>query len=104
MTPPPAPPAGQGVAALGIAIAVAALQLVYLAITATGHLGYTGEQLFQIALFSGAGLCTFGVVLALRGATRADRATQLSIVALLLNISMLIGFIVIHVLKAADLY
>ena len=103
MTPPPARPASQAVASMGIAVTVAVLQLTYLTIAATGHLGYTGERIFQLVLFAGAGLCTFGTVLALLGATRTDRATQLSIVALLLNISILIGFIVIHVLKAAEL-
>ena len=90
---------------LSIAGLVAALNLSYLFIgTADRELSYQAEQGFQVALWVGALLCTLGAVLGFRGTVQEGGATRLSLAGLLLNVSIILGFLVIHTLKATGFH
>ncbi len=95
----PPQPSDAGVASVVIAGAVAALNLTYLVLANTRELTNGMERTFQILLFVGASGCAVGAILGLRGATQVGRAIGVSMVGLLLNISIIIGFLIVHVLR-----
>lgn len=95
----PPQPSGAGVASVVIAGAVAALNLTYLVLANTRELTNDVERTFHTLLFIGASGCVVGAILGLRGATQSNRRTNVSILGLLLNCSIVIGFAVIHVLR-----
>jgi hypothetical protein len=95
----PPQPLGAGVVSVVIAGAVAALNLTYLVLANTRELTNGMQRTFQILLFVGASSCVVGAILGLRGAMQPNRHTNVSILGLLLNCSIVIGFVVIHVLR-----